>query len=109
MDDAVLAGRVLAIADRLPPWRRFLVRRRLRRLVGPVWFDLGEPHEPGNASGAADSWLLSELAATRAERRGESVVRTDDLGTLHRGLSGGRDSTEARALERDLRRLSQAW
>lgn len=108
-EDATLAGRVLAVAERLPWWRRVLVRRRLRRLVGPAWSELAELHGVGDDSGAVSAWLVSQVAAVRAERRGENVERTDDLGTLHRALAGRRDAPEVQKVERDLSRLAAGW
>lgn len=108
-EDAALAGKVLALADRLPWWRRVLVRRRLRRLVGPVWFDLAELHGVEDDTTAFNAWFVSQVAATRAERRGEHVERSSDLGTLHRALSGERDAPVVAEVERDLRRLASGW
>lgn len=108
-EDAALAGRLLAVADRMPWWRRRLVRRRVRRLVGPAWFDLAQLHEAGTEEAAFEAWLVLDVAGVRARRRGENVERTDDLGLMHRALCGPRSSGDLDRLEGELRRLASGW
>lgn len=68
-EDAALAGRVLEVAERLPWWRRRLVRRRLSRLVGPAWMTTAELHTPGNEMAAFTTHLAQQLEAIRRELR----------------------------------------
>lgn len=76
-EDAALAARVLSVSEHLPRLRRWSIRRRVRRLVGPAWFELAELLEPGDEREAFDAWFVAQMAAVRAERRGStSTART---------------------------------
>jgi hypothetical protein len=100
MDDLVFASDVMRLANDIPRWRRRLVARRLRRIVGAYWAELAQIVPAPGALGAMDSWL-------QAEMRGD-VDGDPASGLLHRALCqppGDRLQLEA---EKQLRRLSAA-
>ena len=109
LSDAQLAAEFLRVAEPLPWWGRWLVRRRVRRLVGAEWFDLAELHDPASGEEVVAGWLLSGIADARSAGGGEDVARSSDLGLLRRGLTAGPGSADAAALERALRRLAKGW
>lgn len=97
---------MLATADDLSGWRRWLVRRRVRRLVGPVWWDVATLSPSDDDAAAFHVTLGLQLVAVRDERQGRAVERSDDLGRLHRAYCEPRDEVLVEQVLRDLRRLA---
>lgn len=105
-EDATFAAKVLATADDLSGWRRWLVRRRVRRLVGPVWWDIANLSPPEDDAAAFHVTLGLQLVAVRDERQGRAVERSGDLGRLHRAYCEPHDEVLVEQVLRDLVRLA---
>ena len=88
----------------LPAWRRWLIRRRLRRLFGALWIEHLEvfPYNP----------QMTMLSAMLQQDRNEGPTgRARQLtdGQVHRTLAGTHWGLPARDLDRQLRRLAACW
>lgn len=104
--DAAWASKVLQASARLPLWRRAWVTKRVRRLIGPEWFELIELYAPDDYARAFD--IARGRGHLSPSSSGESVV-SRSLGSLHAALSGPGDAPATHAARRDLERLASSW
>jgi hypothetical protein len=106
-DDFLLASRIHQLIPRLAPVRRWLVKRRCRRIFGPFLTGLAE------VSPASDDSLGGMLAPILVAGSGRSELgkmpASDRFGTLHHALCGPPDGKSVTRLVRDLRRLKAGW
>lgn len=104
-EDHARVTEVLGAADGLPAWRRWLVRRRLLRLFGPFWLDLGS-HRPADTSTLGSSMAVILQAQMHASRHGHDH-REQVSGLYHRALSQEPGHPLQDRLIRELGRLAQ--
>jgi len=97
-DDLVFAGHVLAHADGLSPWRRRLVRRRLRRLFGRMWVDYLDVN-PAAGNAWFSAWIKASLDDEEQPRRYRQRARS---GVYSTALDEGSAPKAARRLRRHL-------
>jgi hypothetical protein len=103
-DDYVFAAQLLAIARRLPNWRRVLVRRRC---VGPALTDLADVHPP---TGTSPGELIAPMLSWQARRAKDGEpLKPMDLHGLFDAFIEGSTNRQRRQLRRALGRLRQGW
>lgn len=102
-DDYALASQVLVMAEQLSNGRRWLVRRRTRRLLGSFMFNVADIAPlKGDTLGALAPLLVAQYDPSKA-----NVEEADDrFGELHRALMTNPGSPELAKLERELGRLA---
>lgn len=105
-DDYTLVSAVLHVAESLSPTRRYLVRRRCRRLFG-AW--LTETAEISPTESSSPGAFLAPLFAAAFAEGEYADPEKRSTGTLHRALLTDPGSPELAQLERDLRRLATGW
>lgn len=105
-DDYALVSALLPVAEELHPVRRWLVRRRIRRLFGPLIFKTADvaPME-GSSLGAIAPLLIAEYDPSKIgnDRHGKR------FGLVQEALSTEPSSKALSRLERELRRLAAGW
>ena len=102
--DPEAVSAVLDALPDLPAWRRWLIRRRLRRLFGALWIEHLEvfPYNP-------QTTMLSALLRQERDQGPTGRARQLTDGQVHRTLAGTQWGLPAGHLDRQLRRLSACW
>ncbi|WP_346408332.1 hypothetical protein [Mycolicibacterium cosmeticum] len=100
--DVTLCANLMNAAEGLPRWRRYLVRRRLRKLFGPVTVEMCEVHGEyaGNPEASLGILLNRQFNASKDAR-----FSHPDRGEFDRGLRCSPDSREVSNLLKSLGRL----
>lgn len=99
-DDFIFASNVLAVARELPAWRRWLIRRRLIRLVGRMWVDQFEVRPMTEDS--LGSVIAPILSAQYRESQTQQYSPRDQQGIYGTALVEGSTLKQARTLRRHL-------
>lgn len=106
-DDFVFASRVLALANVGPAWRRALIRRRLRILIGRMWVDRLEVQPADDTSlGAAIAPILS---TQYQERQSPQYEERNQIGLYTTALMEGAEQRQVRRLRRHLGLLRRGY
>lgn len=105
--DLVFTSRILQIAEALPWWRRALVRRRLRILVGRMWVDQLEVQPADDSS--LGSIMAPILSAQFREQERPQYEDRDRAGLYWTALNEGQGVRAARSLRRHLGLLARGW
>lgn len=103
LDDHALATKVLAAAEQLGPVRRWLVRRRARRVFGPFVWAVADV-APTSGDGASLALLF---AGSHPEKYG--LEGGDDVYGLLLALRSDPGSPEVRRLDRQLALLTSGY
>lgn len=106
--DFVLASDIDEVADPLPWWRRALIHRRLRIVVGKNFADLAQIHriDAERSLGSMIGPLLFQQVNDPKHRAGSATLLD---GLLHRALSPQAEPHLVKKLERQLRLLARCW
>lgn len=104
MDDHAAVMSIRRAAADLPPWRRWLVDRRCRRVFGAYWTDLARDY-PSAKSEGNESFSAWFAASVRDRREGDPSPLD---GLMQRAYSESPGHPMLRELRRELRRLAAA-
>jgi hypothetical protein len=104
ISDSLWARKVLAASKRLGWVRRRLIEVRLRRLVGPVAFELAVAKPTADPGTATVEAIFFQVKQSRAGKYPEG----QPLGMLDVALTLAPDSREVAKLHRQLKRLGKA-
>lgn len=105
VQDYIWGSKIMKASSGLGPVRRFLLKRRLRRLVGPVAWDVIIVKPAKDVADGQSSALVHMARATRDGRYGDD----QPLGMLDVAFRAARDSDEVQKLIKQLKRLARAW
>jgi hypothetical protein len=100
-DDYSFASEVLAAAEELSSWRRWLVNRRARRVIGAFIVDTAAV-----SPGEGDSWGGVAVLLIRQYTSHDLSEPARRIGLYHHALMTDPGSTELKRLEKELRRLA---